>query len=58
VGDNVTKDFVAPNRLGWRTVHLVLPGQVHANNPVAEGGAPDVIVKSVNELSGVLLDEG
>ncbi len=54
VGDNVTKDFVAPNSLGWRTVQLMLPGQVHASRPMASGGAPDVIAGSMDELAGVL----
>lgn len=27
VGDNPLKDFAAPNKLGWRTVRLRLPGQ-------------------------------
>lgn len=54
VGDNVTKDFVAANGLGWRTVQLMLPGQVHASRPVAAGGAPDVIVRSVDELADAL----
>jgi putative hydrolase of the HAD superfamily len=27
IGDNPAKDFQAPNRLGWNTIHLVMPGQ-------------------------------
>jgi putative hydrolase of the HAD superfamily len=55
VGDNVAKDFVAPNRLGWRTIQLTLPGQVHASRPIAPGGAPDVVVTSIAELADVLV---
>lgn len=29
IGDNPQKDFVAPNRLGWHTVRLRIPGQLH-----------------------------
>jgi putative hydrolase of the HAD superfamily len=32
VGDNLAKDFVAPNALGWLSVLLERPGRVHAGN--------------------------
>lgn len=31
IGDNVLKDFVAPNSLGWRSIRLRLPGQVRSH---------------------------
>ena len=30
VGDNPSKDFVAPNRMGWTTVQVVRPQRIHA----------------------------
>ena len=31
IADNVGKDFIAPNKLGWRTIRFVFPGQVYAD---------------------------
>ncbi len=54
VGDNPGKDFVAPNRLGWRSVQLLCPGQVHSANTSPEGGAPQTVIASLDELETVL----
>lgn len=35
IGDNPAKDFQAPNRLGWQTIHLVMPDQVAAGQSAA-----------------------
>jgi len=56
VSDNPRKDFVAPNRLGWRTIQFRCQGQVHSANPDAEDGSPQVVVDSVAQLRAVLLD--
>jgi len=50
VADNPAKDFVAPNALGWRTIQLLLPEQVHSHRPAPEGGAAWTVVRSVEEL--------
>jgi len=49
VGDNVAKDFVAPNRLGWRTIQLLQPGQIHSAEP-ATGGVPQCVVHTWGQL--------
>ena len=54
VGDNPAKDFVAPNALGWLTVQVIRPGQVHAHKPPAPEGASQIIVHSWDELVVVL----
>lgn len=54
VADNPAKDFVAPNALGWRSVQWRRAGQVHADNPAPSGGAPQVIVGTVDELLAAL----
>ncbi len=54
VGDNPAKDFVAPNRLGWRTVQIVQPGQVHAHKPPAPGGRPQAVARSIGDLARAL----
>jgi putative hydrolase of the HAD superfamily len=57
VGDNPAKDFVAPNRLGWLTVHLQREGGEY------RGIAPDELpqdhrarheIGSLRELEGIL----
>ena len=30
IGDNPTKDFIAPRRLGWRTIRIRRPGGEHS----------------------------
>lgn len=56
VGDNPGKDFVTPNRMGWRTVRLRLPSQLHyQEEPPEPSFAPEVEVGSVEELASVLL---
>lgn len=51
VGDNPAKDFVAPNRLRWRTIRLRIPGQLRVDQqPPTEDHAPQVTVCSVDEL--------
>ena len=50
VADNPAKDFVAPNGLGWLTVQLRWPEQIHADNPAPRGGQPQAVVRSLGEL--------
>lgn len=54
VADNPGKDFVAPNALGWRTVQMLFPGQVHAQLPAPDGGRPQAVVHSPQGLCRVL----
>ena len=56
VGDNPSKDFVAPNALGWLTVQITRPGQVHAHKPPAPDGEPRTIVHSWDGLVASLAD--
>jgi putative hydrolase of the HAD superfamily len=35
IGDNPSKDFQAPHALGWHSLQLVMPDQVHAERPGA-----------------------
>lgn len=54
IGDNPSKDFVAPNALGWITVWIDRPGGIHHGAKIAPGGAPQLTVQSLHELPGVL----
>lgn len=54
VADNPSKDFLAPNRLGWRTIQVVRPGQLHSHKPAPEGGQAQVVARSFAELAAAL----
>ncbi len=54
IGDNPAKDFVSPNALGWLSVWVDRPGGIHHGAKVAEGGAPQVTIKNLRQLPGVL----
>jgi len=55
VGDNVSKDFLIPNRLGWKSVRLVQPEQLHGGQgSVPVNGRPSVTVYSIEELGMIL----
>ncbi len=55
VGDNPAKDFVAPNRLGWRTIQLCWPDQIHAHKPPPPGGEARQTAHSLGDLRELLL---
>jgi putative hydrolase of the HAD superfamily len=43
VADNPAKDFLAPNRLGWASVRITHPDNIH-DGPAPPGGAPAIEV--------------
>ncbi len=55
VGDNPSKDFVAPNAMGWTSVlvHRDHP-RIHDVAKVAEGGAPQHTISALTELPDIL----
>ncbi len=57
VGDNPAKDFVAPNRLGWLTVHLRREGSEYSHLTAADLPANHRAkheIASLRELEGIL----
>ena len=52
IADNLKKDFVAPNRLGWRTVCLKDDGRnIHSQNiEIAEVQKPQFIIDKLTDL--------
>lgn len=52
VADNPAKDFVAPHRLGWRTVRVRRPGSLHADVP--SGDDVDAEITSLADLDAAL----
>lgn len=54
VADNPAKDFVAPNRLGWRTMQYLRPGQIHAARIAPPDGRAGTIVRTADGLRAAL----
>jgi putative hydrolase of the HAD superfamily len=54
VADNVTKDFVAPNALGWLTIRVMRPDGVYCDAVCAEQGEARHTIKSLDELAALL----
>jgi putative hydrolase of the HAD superfamily len=50
VADNPSKDFVAPNLLGWRSIMVRRPGALYADRPAAVGGEPQSVIESLDRL--------
>lgn len=51
VGDNPAKDFIAPHRLGWRTIGILDEGSnIHKQTDVDNAVNPDVWVNDINEI--------
>lgn len=54
VADNSTKDFLAPNRLGWATVLIERPERSHFTTPPTPEHKADLAIASFAELAGAL----
>lgn len=51
VGDNPKKDFIVPNRLGWKTVMLKDDGRnIHKQEAVPAENMSQITINSINEL--------
>lgn len=54
VADNPRKDFIAPRRLGWRTIRLRRPGGEHVDYEAQSEEAAERDVTSLRQLRGIL----
>lgn len=54
VADNATKDFLAPNQLGWTTVQISRPGGLHTKQPPTADHAPAEYIDSFDQLPQML----
>ncbi len=58
VGDNPTKDFIAPNKLGFKTIQVILPNRSHHGKAQSENAKADYVIKSIGELPALLKQAG
>lgn len=58
IGDNPTKDFVAPNAMGWRTILIDRPAmratRIHPLQEPPAGGAPQIKLTTLADLDAAL----
>jgi putative hydrolase of the HAD superfamily len=54
VADNEKKDFIAPNRMGIKTVQLIRPARIHASINKYPGAAAQYVIHQIGELSMLL----
>ena len=55
VADNPSKDFIAPNALGWTTVQIRRADGIYGDTVPAPGGAPGCILDTLNQLNPPLI---
>lgn len=55
IGDNFTKDFIAPNRLGWTTIALLDDGQnIHKQELVSDEYSAKFCVTSLLDIKDII----
>jgi putative hydrolase of the HAD superfamily len=54
VADDLTKDFIAPNKLGFGTIQLIRPNGIHHDKAPDEYAKPKYVIKSLDELPRLL----
>lgn len=54
IADNPSKDFIAPNRLGWRTIRVRRPGGLHCGTNCSEESQPSIEVRDLSQLPALL----
>ncbi len=58
VADNPSKDFIAPNLLGWRSTMVRRPGALYADLSAPAGGEPQLVIDSLDRLPESLASAG
>jgi len=54
VGDNLLKDFIAPNKLGFETIQLVRPNRLHTSPAPEESAKAHYRIDSLSKLPKLL----
>lgn len=54
IADNPRKDFVSPNRMGWRTVRVQRADALTLDRETAPGGDPEYTITSLADLPALL----
>ncbi len=54
VADNEKKDFIAPNKLGFRTIKLTRPAGIHTGSSAEAGAAAEYVIDKISLLPEIL----
>jgi len=54
VGDNASKDFIAPNGLGWTTVRVTRRDGIYSNSVAPNGGVPNFTIDTLDDLDAIV----
>ena len=54
VADNLKKDFIAPNQLGFTTIQLQRPARLHTKPAPVPEGKPQLVIKKISQLPALL----
>lgn len=54
VADNETKDFIAPNRMGFLTIQIIRPGRIHTASSQEPDAAARYVINQISELPALL----
>jgi putative hydrolase of the HAD superfamily len=54
LADNPLKDFIAPRRLGWRTIRVRRPGGIHLHTACSQDAEPSLEIRDLSEVPALL----
>jgi len=54
VGDNLTKDFISPNKMGFKTIRIVRPNRIHLEPAPSLEAEPQYEINSIAKLTDLL----
>jgi putative hydrolase of the HAD superfamily len=54
VGDNLEKDFIAPNRMGYKTIRLVRSKGIHTSSAASKDAEAQYEIDSITKLNDLL----
>ena len=54
VADNVEKDFIAPNKLGFFTIQITRPARIHTSASDTPAAAPQYVIPEISQLPALL----
>lgn len=54
IADNLEKDFIAPNKMGFRTIRIIRPKGIHRNPAASKDAQPMFEINSFTELKELL----
>jgi len=54
VGDNLKKDFLAPNQMGFKTVRIIRPKRIHQGQAPSQQAQPHYELDSISKLPDLL----